>query len=93
MNITHAFALFRRTGKVFGGGFGVGSPKLWISGVALRASALIGQSLLPILVLQNGKFIRMVESIRYLNMHLVKYINLTNSISDIDGTEPLEYFK
>ena len=28
----------------------------------------------------------MVESIRYLNMHLVKYINLTNSISDIDGT-------
>ena len=65
----------------------MGSLTLGTSGVALRADALIVQSLLPILVLQKGKFIRMVESIRYLNMYLVKYINLTNSIPDIDGTE------
>ena len=65
----------------------MGSLTLGTSGVALRTGALIGQSLLPILVLQKGKFIRMVESIRYLNMHFVKYINLTNSISNINGTE------
>ena len=65
----------------------MGLLKLGTSGVALRADTLIVQSLLPILVLHEGKFIRMVESIRYLNMHLVKYINLTNSIPDIDGTE------
>ncbi len=84
MNSTHALTLFRRTGKVFGCGFGVGSLTLWTSGVALRAGALIVQSLLSILVLQEGKFIRSMESIRYLNIHLVKYISLTNSISDID---------
>ena len=62
------------------------SLTLGTSGVALRAGALIVQGLLSILVLEKGEFTRFVKSIRYLNMHLVKYINLTNSISDIDGT-------
>ena len=64
----------------------MGSLTLGTSGVALRAGALIVQSLLSILVLEKGEFTRFVKSIRYLNIHLVKYINLTNSISDIDGT-------
>ena len=79
MNSTHALALLAELVECSIGGFGVRSLTLWTSGVALRVGALMVRSLLPIVVLREGKFI-------YLNMHLVKYINLSNSISDIDGT-------